>query len=324
MAKEFIINTDRVNSYGTRVLTSGIDLEQFKRNPVLLYMHRRGFYDGEPMVIGRVENLRTDGDQLIGTPIFDLEFASKIARKWDNDFLRMCSAGLEPIEFSSAPEHVVPGQIRETIIKSKLMEVSIVDIGANDDALKLYEPGGKLLQLSAGEDNSFIPLLQSEPAPDPGKKPDGADDTNKNNQNNKQMDELRKLLGLADDAAEKDIIAAVKKLQGKAASAEQVELARIIEAVDAKIKTKPELAADRDKLINLGKTAGYETLSMTLGYVGETQKPTDFIKPGGNGNPPVDKKFCELSDQELTALRTDNREQYIKLFRAEFGIDPMI
>lgn len=46
MAKDFIINTSGLNSYGTRVLTPGIDLAQFKRNPVLLYMHTRGF-DGK-------------------------------------------------------------------------------------------------------------------------------------------------------------------------------------------------------------------------------------------------------------------------------------
>ena len=46
MAKDFIINTSGLNSYGTRVLTPGIDLTQYKRNPVLLYMHTRGF-DGK-------------------------------------------------------------------------------------------------------------------------------------------------------------------------------------------------------------------------------------------------------------------------------------
>ena len=33
MAKDFIINTSGLSSYGTRVLTPGIDLTQYKRNP---------------------------------------------------------------------------------------------------------------------------------------------------------------------------------------------------------------------------------------------------------------------------------------------------
>ncbi len=84
MAKDFIINTSGLNSYGTRVLTPGIDLTQYKRNPVLLYMHTRGF-DGKSTPIGRVENIRVEGDELRGTPVFDMKdpFAAEIARKWD-------------------------------------------------------------------------------------------------------------------------------------------------------------------------------------------------------------------------------------------------
>ena len=42
MGKRVRISNDRLNSYGTRVLTSGMDTEQYERNPVLLYMHERG------------------------------------------------------------------------------------------------------------------------------------------------------------------------------------------------------------------------------------------------------------------------------------------
>ena len=103
MAKDFIINTSGLNSYGTRVLTPGIDLTQYKRNPVLLYMHTRGF-DGKSTPIGRVENIRVEGDELRGTPVFDMKdpFAAEIARKWEEDFIRMCSAGLEPVVFCTA------------------------------------------------------------------------------------------------------------------------------------------------------------------------------------------------------------------------------
>ena len=52
--KEVVINTSGLNSYGSRVLTSGLDITQYCRNPVLLWMHRRG---GDSMPIGRMENL---------------------------------------------------------------------------------------------------------------------------------------------------------------------------------------------------------------------------------------------------------------------------
>ena len=58
------------------------------------------------------------------------------------------------------PQNVVQGQTRPTVTRSKLVEVSIVDVGANDDALqvRLYS-GGKLLTLAQGEDNDLLPLL---------------------------------------------------------------------------------------------------------------------------------------------------------------------
>ena len=52
MGKRVRISNDRINCYGTRVLTSGLDISQYEKNPVLLYMHQRG------TVIGRVKNIK--------------------------------------------------------------------------------------------------------------------------------------------------------------------------------------------------------------------------------------------------------------------------
>ena len=129
MAKEVVINTSGLNSYGSRVLTDGLDTTQYQKNPVLLWMHRR--YGDNSAPIGRMENLRIDGDRLIGTPVFDLEddFAKKIANKWDKGFLNMCSASVDILETSTDPRHLIQGQSRATVTRGKLLEVSIVDIG---------------------------------------------------------------------------------------------------------------------------------------------------------------------------------------------------
>ena len=42
MAREAVISTSALNAYGTRILTEGLDIEQYKKNPIVLYMHRRG------------------------------------------------------------------------------------------------------------------------------------------------------------------------------------------------------------------------------------------------------------------------------------------
>lgn len=54
MSKRVRISNDSLNSYGSRVLTSGMSVEQYCRNPVLLYMHQRG------NVIGYVKDLRVE------------------------------------------------------------------------------------------------------------------------------------------------------------------------------------------------------------------------------------------------------------------------
>ena len=127
MAKEVIISNSSLNSRGFRVLTSGIDITQYMRNPILLWAHSRPFRGtkDEVLPIGRMENLRIEGDNLIGTPVFDEkdEFAVKIKDKWDNGFLKMASAGLDLIELSDDPTVIVQGQRRSTVTKSKLSEV---------------------------------------------------------------------------------------------------------------------------------------------------------------------------------------------------------
>lgn len=170
--KEAIISTERINSYGSRVLTAGIDLTQYEKNPIVLFMHRRG--RKEDMPIGIMTNLRVENGILYGTPKFDddTEDERNISKKWDRGTLRMLSAGLDIIEWSEDPKLLVAGQTRPTITKSKLIEVSVVDIGANDDALQvgLYHEG-RLLTLAAGEESSHLPLLSLSTPKDPKKQP---------------------------------------------------------------------------------------------------------------------------------------------------------
>ena len=144
MEYKFIVNTENVNSYGYRVITSGIDYTQYERNPVVLFMHNRLTRDkptGDE-VIGRAR-LSKEGGQLIAYITFDTEneFASKIEKKVKGDFIRMCSMYADIIEASSDEALVLPGQKYETITKCKLVEISIVDIGGNDDSIRLSASG---------------------------------------------------------------------------------------------------------------------------------------------------------------------------------------
>jgi caudovirus prohead protease len=144
MKHQFIINTENVNSYGYRILTDGIDYKQYMRNPVVLFMHERGVnaYKGSE-VIGRCTRLYKEGTTLIAEVEFDEqdEFAKKIAGKVERGYIRMASMFAEIKEVSTEPQHILEGQVYETVTACKLVEISIVDIGGNDNALKLSKDG---------------------------------------------------------------------------------------------------------------------------------------------------------------------------------------
>ena len=91
-----------------------------------------------------------------------------------------------------------------------------MDIGGNNDALQLYDTSGKVLKLSAGEDNDVLPLLalnrKTAPA---GTAPDG-DADNQNNKSTQRMNrEFLQLLGLPDTATEQEAIGALRLLKDK-------------------------------------------------------------------------------------------------------------
>lgn len=144
MKHQFIINTENVNSYGYRILTDGIDYTQYMRNPVVLFMHERDGYSNKGSeVIGRCTRLYKEGTTLIAEVEFDEqdEFAKKIAGKVERGYIRMASMFAEIKEVSTQPQHILEGQVYETVTACKLVEISIVDIGGNDNALKLSKDG---------------------------------------------------------------------------------------------------------------------------------------------------------------------------------------
>ena len=320
MNKEVVISTSRLNSYGFRVLTEGIDTEQYQKNPVLLWMHTRpmrGTTD-EVLPLGRIENLRVEGDQLIGTPVFDQndDFARKVADKWNQGILKMVSAGLIVLEESSAPEHLVAGQTYATVTKSRLREVSIVDIGANDDALALYSDDRlvnlgleselkKTLSLVANAGEGHVEPLNT----------------------NMPMKEIALKLGLPESATQNQIVAAIEGLQNQnrtlkaekeAAGVKSIEL-----AVDQAVAAGKIGADKKQHFVELGKKAGLESLTETLNLMSGPVRPTDLIhqtSPAGGGE--GYKKLSEVPVAEMAKLRKEQPAEYRKLYQAEYGIEP--
>ena len=323
--KEVVITTNGLNSYGSRVLTEGLSTEQYEKNPVLLWMHRRCF-DGATLPIGRMENLHREGDKLIGTPVFDEKdgFALQIKQKWEAGFLKMASAGIEIVETSDDPLLLLAGQTRPTITKSKLVEVSIVDIGANDDALQLTHEG-KMLRLAAGEDNEVLPLMKTEA--------DASGTVAKEIQNSEfkiqntetNMKQILLALGLSESATEAEALSAIATLQKGAKEAETLRLSAITSAVNTAIAENRITEANRDHFVQLGKAVGIESLQTTLALMHPAVKPTQVIEnaqtvqlAGGMAG----KSWDELDRSgSLLTLKKENMAAFKQLYKEKFGVE---
>lgn len=163
-----ILSDSSLNCYGYRVLTSGLNIEAFKKNPVMLYMH---FHDeGSPIwgnykAIGHWEDIQINGDELSAIPVFDKvdDLSKEIAAKYEAGTFSAASIGIEVIARSSNEELLLPGQTRETVTEALVIEASIVDIPANRNAVRLYDRTSSAL-LAAGMDTQVVPEL---PKPKP-------------------------------------------------------------------------------------------------------------------------------------------------------------
>lgn len=140
MAKTFVLNDEnKVNSYGFKVLNEGINLDRFKANPVMLSNH----WNSTDNVIGRWENVRIEGSQLLADAVFDEndDDAKKIASKVEGGFLKGCSMGIR-YSYQFMEEKPDGSYV---LNQSELFEASIVAVPSNANAVKLYSASGELL-----------------------------------------------------------------------------------------------------------------------------------------------------------------------------------
>lgn len=157
MAKTFILHDENLNSYGFWMLTEGCDYSQFERNPIMFYNHHRTWRGdkAEMLPIGHWENIRVEKKRILADAVFDIDdFSQTIANKVESGTLKMASCGFEVITTSSDPKYMKHGQKYETILKWKLKEASIVDVGSNDNALVLFDKS-EIVELSCTSSRKF-------------------------------------------------------------------------------------------------------------------------------------------------------------------------
>lgn len=188
---KFTVSDETLNSYDSVVLTSGINIARFQRNPIMLYMH-----DRDKGVIGRWESITKEGDKLTAEAVFDdgTELGAKVKHQVESGFLRSASIGIENCKCET-----INGV--QTIVECDLIEISIVDVPANENAVKLFKKGWKPVK-------TLSELKKNDTA--------GADDDN-----TALRTRIIDVLGLSETVTNKDIIEHIKTLLNEPTSVEK-------------------------------------------------------------------------------------------------------
>lgn len=327
--KTFVLHDESVNTYGFRMLTSGANLEEFKKNPVMLLNH-----NDWSLPIGRWENIRVEGTRILADAVFDEKDtrAVEVMNKVEGDFIRMASIGAwAPEQVSDAFDLQLPGQIGPTVTRWTVREASIVTIGANHNALAFYDKEGNLVELTDKADWTTIPGLKDTP------------NNNVITNNNNKMGQLTQILKLTDQATESDIVsrvneliansdrlqkenetlsALVKENKEKQKQQEQTEAVALIDAAikDGRIdaKAREQYISLFDKDFSIGKNI--------LAGIAPRQSVTERIQSGAAQKSVValkDKSWEELDREgKLMELKDNDPELYKEKFKACFGKEP--
>lgn len=323
-SKTFVLHDESVNTYGFRMLTSGVNLDEFRKNPVMLLNH-----NDYSLPIGRWENIRIEGGKILADAVFDEkdERAAEVMRKVDNDFIRMASIGAwPPEEKSDAYSLMLPGQKYPTVTKWTVREASIVTIGANHNALAFYDKKTQeVIDLTAA--GAIVRLMD-------------------NSLKTLNMSLLTQKLNLHDTASEAEIVSAVQNLMDDNAriksenktltdaidkanadrdAANKAEAVRLVDAailtgkLDAKAKDATLAMFDKD----------FSNAKAMLEAIPERQSIARQINSTGTSTANLadlkGKSWDELDKaNKLTELKDKAPEIYAEKFKERFGVDPKI
>jgi HK97 family phage prohead protease len=129
---EFVASTATLDRDGEVIDVDGWDLSNFKKNPVIMWAHD---YRNPP--VGRATKIWKHDGKLKNTVEFppegDYEFADIVERLVDQGYLKTESVGFIPRKWEDGDGEKAP---RRKYTKQELLEISIVPVPSNPDALR--------------------------------------------------------------------------------------------------------------------------------------------------------------------------------------------
>jgi hypothetical protein len=314
----FVLLDESVTTYGFRVLTGGVDTGQFERNPVMFYQHA-----DYSLPVGRWTNIRKEKGRILADAEFDRADpdpeVQRIIGKVDRGFMRMASVGLAESKFSEDEKLMLAGQRLPTLITCRLREASIVNIGANHNALKLYDGEGKEIDIS--NEVKLSDVMR------PKKQTDNMD-----------LDELKKLLKLSDTATEDDVLTGMRQslaekatLQTRVDALERKEREALASEatvlVDAAIREARIDASGRDTYLKFF-ASDHAAAKAALSAIPKRESVVSRIEQAAQGGANIladlEKKDWATLDREdkLVTLRDKFPEVYKEKYKQKFGVEP--
>ena len=127
----FVASEESEDRMGDVIQIDGWQLDNFKKNPVFMYVHDLTFPP-----LGKVPKIEKSGKQLLASVRFDDNdpFAKLIHDKYDMGFMNAVSVGFRALEYQEAP---VKSDMRGLVFtKQELVELSAVPVPAHPKALK--------------------------------------------------------------------------------------------------------------------------------------------------------------------------------------------
>jgi HK97 family phage prohead protease len=316
MPKPFVFNDqNQTNSYGFRILTAGISLKRFNKNPMMLNQH----WNATESVLGKWTNLRVENDLLLGEPIFDVQDddALKVSGKVDREFINSCSMGLT---FNREDLKIIGTEL--ILEKCELFECSIVAVPSNANSIRLYSESGTLLkddevkqlcleanQLEVNLENELLKLNQ--------------------NTMKKILLSVASLLALKFDKTVPEVDvekveAAILTLSNENATlkarllsleaekdvAQETAIAEMVNLAIAQGKIS---ATKKDDFVNLAK-ANFDLAKTTIDAIpAKTTLAANVQNPAG-ASEMTKASFQELSHQEQLAFKASNPDEFKKMF----------
>lgn len=266
--KTFVLSDESVNTYGFWVRTTGIRLENAKKNCPAYFNHRTW-----EVPLGHWENLRiNDKGQLLGDLVIeggnDLE--KDYIRKIENGDIKAASVGLDPLTWNDEPEQLKFGQYTPTLEECELFEASLAPLPGNKNALALKTKDG-FVTLSAENSETIIPQL-------------------------KQPFDMKKIalkLGLSENASEAEILEALQKVLLNAENAEAMR-----QHIEGEASTELDSEEKKALFVELSKT----NFKQAMSFLKLNKKPAEQPIASEEGQASPAQSTIVKKDVKVTEL----------------------